>query len=112
MISKQRLEEIVQRTRVGGGEIVNLLGNGSAYYAPSAALVEMAEAIIKDQRRILPTIAYLEGEYGFEDIYLGVPTLIGANGVEKIFELELTEEEKEALQKSAESVRNVMKALS
>lgn len=112
LISKQRLEEIVQRTRVGGGEIVNLLGNGSAYYAPSAALVEMAEAIIKDQRRILPTIAYLEGEYGFEDIYLGVPTLIGANGVEKIFELELTEEEKEALQKSAESVRNVMKALS
>lgn len=111
LIPKERLEEIVQRTRVGGGEIVNLLGNGSAYYAPSAALVEMAEAILKDQHRILPAVAYLEGEYGFEDLYLGVPTLLGANGVEKIFELELTEEEKEALKNSAEAVKSVMGAL-
>ncbi|NLY78652.1 MAG: malate dehydrogenase [Lysinibacillus sp.] len=111
LIPKERLDAIVERTRGGGGEIVNLLGNGSAYYAPSAALVEMAEAILKDQRRILPAVAYLEGEYGFDDIYLGVPTLLGANGVEKIFELELTEEEKEMLNKSAQSVISVMGAL-
>lgn len=80
LIPADRLEEIVQRTRVGGGEIVNLLGNGSAYYAPAAALVEMVEAIVKDQRRVLPAIAYLEGEYGYEGIYLGVPTILGRNG--------------------------------
>lgn len=90
---------------------MNLLGDGSAYYAPAAAMVEMAEAIIKDQRRILPSIAYLEGEYGYEDLYLGVPTLLGSNGIEKIYELELTEEEKTALDYSAEAVRDVMKAL-
>ena len=112
LIPAERLEEIVDRTRTGGAEIVNLLGNGSAYYAPAAALIEMAEAIIKDQKRILPTIAYLEGEYGYNDLYLGVPTLLGAEGIEKIFELELTEKEKAALDVSAESVRSVMKALS
>lgn len=111
LLPKERLDAIVERTRKGGAEIVNLLGNGSAYYAPSAALVEMAEAILKDQKRVLPSIAYLEGEYGFNDLYLGVPTLLGANGVEKIFELDLTEEEKEALKVSADSVREVMKAL-
>lgn len=111
LISKERLTEIVNRTRTGGAEIVNLLGDGSAYYAPAAAMVEMAEAIIKDQRRILPSIAYLEGEYGYEDLYLGVPTLLGSNGIEKIYELELTEEEKTALDYSAEAVRDVMKAL-
>lgn len=111
LLPKGRLEAIVERTRKGGGEIVNLLGNGSAYYAPSASLVEMAEAILKDQRRILPAIAYLEGEYGFHGIYLGVPTILGGNGVEKIIELELTEEEKIALEKSANSVKNVMKVL-
>jgi len=111
LIPAQRLEEIVQRTRVGGGEIVNLLGNGSAYYAPAAAMVEMAEAIIKDQKRVLPAIAYLEGEYGYEGIYLGVPTLLGAGGIEKIFELELTEDEKTALDQSADAVKDVMKAL-
>ena len=112
LIPAERLEEIVDRTRTGGAEIVNLLGNGSAYYAPAAALIEMAEAIIKDQKRILPTIAYLEGEYGYNDLYLGVPTLLGADGIEKIFELELTEKEKAALDVSAEAVRSVMKALS
>ncbi len=112
LIPKDRMEAIVERTRKGGGEIVNLLGNGSAYYAPAASLVEMCEAILKDQRRILPAIAYLEGEYGFEGIYLGVPTILGGNGIEKVIELELTAEEKAALEKSAESVRNVMSVLS
>ncbi|KEF39567.1 malate dehydrogenase (NAD) [Schinkia azotoformans MEV2011] len=111
LIPADRLEAIVARTRTGGGEIVNLLGNGSAYYAPAASLVEMAEAILKDQRRVLPTIAYLEGEYGYEGIYLGVPTIIGGNGIEQIIELELTAEEKAALDKSVESVKNVMKVL-
>ncbi|MBA2873783.1 malate dehydrogenase [Thermaerobacillus caldiproteolyticus] len=111
LIPKERLDAIVERTRKGGGEIVNLLGNGSAYYAPAASLVEMVEAIIKDQRRILPAIAYLEGEYGYEGIYLGVPTILGGNGIEKVIELELTDEEKTALAKSVESVKNVMKVL-
>ncbi|MBS4215390.1 MULTISPECIES: malate dehydrogenase [Neobacillus] len=111
LIPKDRLEAIVERTRKGGGEIVNLLGNGSAYYAPAASLVEMCEAILKDQRRVLPSIAYLEGEYGYEGIYLGVPTILGANGIEKVIELDLTAEEKTALDKSVESVRNVMNVL-
>ncbi|MBS4208792.1 malate dehydrogenase [Bacillus sp. FJAT-50079] len=111
LIPKDRLDAIVERTRKGGGEIVNLLGNGSAYYAPAASLVEMVEAIVKDQRRVLPAIAYLEGEYGFDGIYLGVPTILGKDGIEKIIELELTEEEKGALQKSANAVQEVMKVL-
>lgn len=111
LIPKERLDAIVARTRTGGGEIVNLLGNGSAYYAPAASLVEMAEAILKDQHRVLPSIAYLEGEYGFEGIYLGVPTVLGANGIERIIELELTESEKAALSKSVDSVKAVMKIL-
>ncbi|MEH7121302.1 malate dehydrogenase [Neobacillus vireti] len=111
LISKDRLEAIVERTRKGGGEIVNLLGNGSAYYAPAASIVEMCEAILKDQRRVLPSIAYLEGEFGYDGIYLGVPTILGANGIEKVIELELTADEKAALDKSVESVRNVMQVL-
>lgn len=111
LIEKDRLNEIVDRTRKGGAEIVNLLGNGSAYYAPAASLVEMAEAIIKDQRRILPSIAYLEGEYGLNGIYLGVPTILGAGGIEKIIEIELNEEEQTLLNKSAESVKVVMNLL-
>jgi len=111
LIPKDRLEAIVERTRKGGGEIVNLLGNGSAYYAPAASLVEMCEAILKDQRRVIPSIAYLEGEFGYEGIYLGVPTILGANGIEKIIELELTTDEKVALDKSAEAVRSVMQVL-
>lgn len=112
LISKDRLDQIVERTRKGGGEIVELLGNGSAYYAPAAALTEMAEAILKDQRRVLPVVAYLEGEYGYSDLYLGVPVILGGNGVEKVIELDLTESEKAALDKSVESVKNVMKVLS
>src|SRR5690625_1443070 len=111
LISKDRLDAIVQRTRTGGGEIVELLGNGSAYYAPAASLTVMAEAILKDQRRVLPSIAYLEGEYGYSNIYLGVPTVIGGNGIEEIIELDLMEEEKEALDKSAASVKNVLDVL-
>lgn len=111
LIPKERLDAIVERTRKGGGEIVNLLGNGSAYYAPAASLVEMVEAIVKDQRRVLPSIAYLEGEYGYKGIYLGVPTILGKEGIEQIIELELTDEEKAALKKSVDSVQEVMKVL-
>ncbi|MCL6602781.1 MAG: malate dehydrogenase [Paenibacillus sp.] len=107
LISAERIAEIVQRTRVGGGEIVNLLGNGSAYYAPAASLVQMTEAILKDKKRIIPVIALLEGEYGYDGLFMGVPTLLGSNGIEKIFELELTADEKAALDKSADSVRAV-----
>ena len=109
IIPPDRLEAIVERTRKGGGEIVSLLGNGSAYYAPAASLVEMAEAIIRDKKRILPAIAYLEGEYGYNDLYLGVPTVIGGNGIESIIELPLTADEKSALDKSVESVQSVLK---
>lgn len=109
LISKDRLDAIVERTRKGGGEIVNLLGTGSAYYAPAASIVQMVEAILKDKKRILPTIAYLEGEYGYQDLYLGVPTIIGGDGIEKVFELDLNEDEKAALDKSVDSVKEVMK---
>ncbi|EGL82120.1 Malate dehydrogenase [Caldalkalibacillus thermarum TA2.A1] len=111
LIPQDRLDAIVERTRKGGGEIVNLLGNGSAYYAPAASLTQMVEAILKDKRRILPAVAYLEGEYGYSDMFLGVPTILGGNGLEKVIELDLTEEEKQALDKSAQSVRNVMALL-
>lgn len=111
LVAKERLEAIVDRTRNGGAEIVNLLGNGSAYYAPAAAMIEMAEAVLKDQKRVLPSIAYLEGEYGYENICLGVPTLLGANGIERILELELTEHEKSALDYSAQAVKTVMDVL-
>ncbi|MBO0992314.1 malate dehydrogenase [Bacillus sp. SD088] len=111
LLPKDRLDAIVERTRKGGGEIVNLLGNGSAYYAPAASLVEMVEAIVKDQRRVLPAIAYLEGEYDFNGIYLGVPTILGKDGIEKVIELDLKEDEKKALETSASSVREVMKVL-
>ena len=109
LISADRIEAIVQRTRTGGGEIVNLLGNGSAYYAPAASLVQMTEAILKDKKRIIPTIALLEGEYGYDNLFMGVLTVLGANGIEKIMDIELTDAEKAALDKTAESVRNVTK---
>jgi malate dehydrogenase len=111
LIPQDRLDAIVERTRKGGGEIVNLLGNGSAYYAPAASIVQMVEAILKDKKRILPSIAYLEGEYGYDGLYLGVPTILGGDGIEKVIELELTAEEKKALDQSADAVRNVMKVL-
>lgn len=111
LIPQDRLDKIVERTRKGGGEIVSLLGTGSAYYAPAASLVQMVEAILKDKKRILPAIAYLEGEYGYHDLYLGVPTILGGNGLEKVIELDLTEDEKRDLDKSADSVRRVMQML-
>src|SRR5699024_6071220 len=111
LISKDRLDEIVERTRKGGGEIVGLLGDGSAYYAPGASMTVMAEGRVKDQRRVLPSMAYLEGEYGYKVIYLGVPTIIGGNGLEEIIELDLTDGEKAQLDKSADSVKNVLDLL-
>lgn len=111
LIPVDRIAAIVARTRTGGGEIVNLLGNGSAYYAPAASLVQMTEAILKDKKRILPTIALLEGEYGYENLFMGVLTILGGDGIEKVIELELTSDEKAAMDKSAASVRNVIKVV-
>lgn len=111
IIPAHRIEAIVERTRKGGGEIVSLLGQGSAYYAPAASMVQMAEAILKDKKRILPCIAYLEGEYGYQDLYLGVPTILGGDGIETVIEIALTPEEKTALDQSAQSVRKVMSIL-
>lgn len=111
VLPKEKIEAIIKRTRNGGGAIVQLLGDGSAYYAPAASVVQMVEVMIKDKRRILPAIAYLEGEYGFHDLYLGVPTILGGNGIESVIELQLTAEEKEQLKISAESVENVLLAI-
>ena len=111
LLPEEKIAAIVERTRKGGGEIVNLLGNGSAYYAPAASLVEMVEAIVYDKRKILPSIAYLEGEYGYKGIYLGVPTILGARGIESVIELPLTAEEKQQLDRSAEDVRKVIRML-
>ena len=111
LIPAERIEAIVQRARVGGGEIVNLLGNGSAYYAPAASLVQMTEAILKDKKRIIPVIAYLEGEFGYDELFMGVPVILGGDGIEKVVELELTTEEKAALDKSAASVAQVIEVV-
>ncbi|SHE49266.1 malate dehydrogenase (NAD) [Desulfofundulus australicus DSM 11792] len=111
LIPAERIAAMVERTRKGGGEIVNYLKTGSAYYAPSASVIQMVEAVLKDKKRILPVAAYLQGEYGYNDIYLGVPAIIGGNGVEKVLEIELTPEEKAALDKSANSVRRLMEVL-
>lgn len=110
-ISQKRIEEIIQRTRKGGGEIVSYLKTGSAYYAPALAVTEMVESIIKDKKKVLPCAAYLEGEYGINGIYFGVPIKLGAHGVEEIIEIDLTEEEKEAIKKSEGAVRNVINLL-
>jgi malate dehydrogenase len=105
LMSQEQIDRIVSRTRKGGGEIVALLKTGSAYYCPSAAAVQMVEAILKDKKRILPCSAYLEGEYGLSDIYFGVPVKLGCDGVEGIIEVKLTPEEKAALDRSAASVK-------
>ncbi len=104
-LPKEAIDRLVDRTRKGGGEIVNLLKTGSAFYAPSAAAIQMTEAILKDKKRILPCCVYLDGEYGLKDIYFGVPIKLGAKGVESIIQLELTGEEKGLVAKSAESVK-------
>ncbi|HWG34961.1 MAG TPA: malate dehydrogenase [Gemmatimonadaceae bacterium] len=111
LISKEKLDAIVARTRTGGGEIVKHLKTGSAYYAPSAAAVQMCEAIAKDQKRILPCAAWLQGEYGLRDLFLGVPCKLGRTGLEKIYEVELTADERKALEASAEAVREPMRAV-
>jgi malate dehydrogenase len=108
LLDRKKLDAIVDRTRNGGAEIVNYLKTGSAYYAPSAAAVQMVESIVRDKHRILPCSAWLEGEYGLRGIYLGVPCKLGAKGLEKIVEVDLTNAEREALQKSGESVRKTM----
>jgi malate dehydrogenase len=111
LLSQDRIDALVERTRKGGGEIVAYLKTGSAYYAPAAAAVQMAEAIVKDKRRILPCAAWLQGEYGMKDLFLGVPCLLGENGLERIIEVELDEEEKASLEASAEAVRSTVAAL-
>ncbi|SHI48769.1 malate dehydrogenase [Desulfofundulus thermosubterraneus] len=111
LIPAERIAVMVERTRKGGAEIVNYLKTGSAFYAPGASVVQMVEAVLKDKKRILPVAAYLQGEYGYHDIYLGVPAIIGGGGVEKVLEIELTPEEKAALDKSANSVRKLMEVL-
>ena len=111
LMSAQRIDALVERTANGGAEIVGLLKTGSAYYAPASAAVEMAEAILKDKKKILPCAVYLEGEYGIEDLFIGVPVKLGANGVEKIIEIVLTDTEKTALAKSAASVQGLKDTL-
>ena len=111
LLSDKRIEALVDRTRKGGAEIVGLLKTGSAYYAPSAAAVEMAEAIIKDQNKILPCAAYLKGEYGFHDLFIGVPVKLGKSGIEQILELKLTDDESQALATSAQAVQNLVDTL-
>ncbi len=111
LMSKDRIDALVERTANGGAEIVSLLKTGSAYYAPASAAVEMAESILKDKKKILPCAAYLEGEYGINNLFIGVPVKLGANGIEKIIQIELTDEEKSALQKSADAVTELVEAL-
>jgi malate dehydrogenase len=110
LIPADRLNAIVERTKKGGGELVNLMGT-SAWYAPGAAAAQMVEAIVRDQKRIFPCCAWLTGEYGLNDIYLGVPVVLGKNGIEKIIELDLNDEEKASVKGSADAVREVMSVL-
>jgi len=111
LLSEDRVEAIVERTRGGGGEIVELLGSGSAFYAPAAAAVEMMDAILLDQKRILPCATYLQGEYGLNDLFVGVPVKLGAGGIEEIIELDLSDDEREQLEYSANDVREMVEVL-
>lgn len=108
LLNTQQIEKLVERTRKGGTEIVELLGEGSAYYAPSAGVAQMVEAILLDQKRIIPSAAYLEGEYGIKDLFLGVPVVLGAKGMERIIELKLSPSEQEMFKKSADLVRQTV----
>ena len=110
LVPADRLNEIVERTKKGGGELVNLMGT-SAWYAPGAAAAQMVEAIVRDQKRVFPVCAWLNGEYGMKDIYLGVPVVLGKNGIEKIIELQLNDDEKALLEESAKAVKSVMDVL-
>jgi malate dehydrogenase len=111
LISASRIEEIVQRTRDGGAEIVKLLGNGSAYFAPSASVLQMVDSIILDKHMILPSAVYLQGEYDIHNLFIGVPAKLGAHGLEQVVEIELTEQERALLQKSADAVRELVNVL-
>jgi malate dehydrogenase len=108
LISKEKIKELSERTRFGGGEIVKLLKTGSAYYAPAAATVQMARSILLDEKKVVPASAYLTGQYGINDIYIGVPVILGANGVEKIIELKLSKKEMDDLQASAKQYKGVL----
>ena len=108
LISKEKLDAIVERTRFGGGELVKLFGNGSAYYAPAASAIEMAESYIKDKKRVLPCAALCEGEFDVNGYFIGVPTVIGSNGIEKILEFELQDSEKAELQNTLEAVKKTV----
>jgi malate dehydrogenase len=108
LLPPERIEAIIERTRKGGGEIVNLLKTGSAYYAPGAAVTHMIEAILKDKKLIVPCSAYLQGEYGLNDIYFGVPVKLGRRGMEEVIEIDLTPKEQAALDKSVELIRSTM----
>jgi malate dehydrogenase len=112
LMGEEQLQGIVQRARDGGAEIVKYLKTGSAYYAPSSGAVEMVDAIVHDRKRILPCAAWLEGEYGMSGLFLGVPCKLGKNGLEKVLEIELTADERTALEKSAQAVREPMSVLS
>jgi len=111
LMTKEQIDRVVERTRKGGAEIVSLLKTGSAFYAPGSSVVKMIEAILQDKRRILPCTAYLEGEYGWSGIFFGVPVMMGINGIEKIIELKMTDEEKAALDKSAQDVKKTCDAI-
>lgn len=111
LMSKDRINALIDRTANGGAEIVSLLKTGSAFFAPASAAVEMAESILKDKKKILPCAAYLEGEYGINNLFIGVPVKLGANGIEEIIQIDLTDEEKTALKKSAEAVADLVEAL-
>ena len=111
LMTKEQIDRVVERTRKGGAEIVSLLKTGSAFYAPGSSVVKMIEAILQDKRRILPCTAYLEGEYGWSGIFFGVPVMMGINGIEKIIELKMTDEEKVALDKSAQDVKKTCDAI-
>jgi malate dehydrogenase len=111
LLSQERIDALVDRTRNGGAEIVGLLKTGSAYYAPASAAVEMAEAILKDKKKILPCAALLEGEYGIQDLFIGVPVKLGEKGAEEVIEITLTEEEQKALNHSADAVRDLVEDL-
>jgi malate dehydrogenase len=111
LLDRKRLDEIVERTRNGGAEIVSLLKTGSAYYAPAAATAQMVEAVVRDKKRLVPCAAYCDKEYGVGGYYVGVPVILGASGVERVIELELTDEERAAFQKSVDAVKQLIEVM-
>jgi len=111
LLSAERIEQIVQRTRDGGAEIVNLLGNGSAYFAPSASVLQMVDSIILDKKMIMPCAIYLQGEYGIQNLFVGVPAKLGTKGLEQVIEVELSEQERALLHKSADAVKELVAVL-